>query len=101
MHLQPRRPTVSWFASTEGWQWAGKGLSLSVLPLRGPTWSTEPGLGLPAQGTCRAVGAGTEEGHKDAQGAAAPLLWAELMAGEQNSAWRTEGRETSLWTSST
>ena len=46
--LQPRMPTASWAASTEGGQWAGGDCPPSALPLWGPTCGTASSPGGPS-----------------------------------------------------
>ena len=74
--LHPRRPAASQDSSKDEWL-AGRGRWLfpSTLLLWGPTWSTESRFGAPAQDGCWSVKTGPEGGHKDDQGAGAPLLW--------------------------
>ena len=67
--LQVRKQMVSWAPSWEGWQaGTGRWLSLSILPLWGPIWSTVSRSRAPQYKKDRAVGEGPEEGHKDNQG---------------------------------
>jgi len=88
-----------WFHSASAWKLLlGKGSGLTPLCSEAATWGQDSPcfpngtwstactheaplhyctqvLGSPVQERCEAVGEGSEEGHKDAQRAGAPLLW--------------------------
>ena len=73
VHLQAKR-VVSWAAS-KGWQQGEGGECSSLLcPCEAPSGVLCPGLGPITREGCGAVGAGSEEGHKDYCGAGVPLL---------------------------
>ena len=71
MLLQPGRPTVPCVASKEG---EGGDCHSLLSSCKAPLEVLHPGLGMPVQEGCRAVGTGSEEGHENDQRAGVPLL---------------------------
>ena len=62
VHLQPRRPPVSWAAWTEGWQQGeGGDFPPPLHPHEASFRVLHSGLGLPAQKGCETVGLGPEK----------------------------------------
>jgi len=94
--LQPRRPTVSWFASRE----MSPACQRTSAPLN-CSHETPPAVMLsvlepPTQEGHRAVGLGPEEGHEDDQRAGALPLDSGLAERVGTPAWRREGSKGTL-----
>ena len=65
MHLQSKRPTVSWAASTEGWQQGEGGDCPPLLrPFENTSGELLPGMVSPLQEASGAVGVSPEKDHE-------------------------------------